>query len=251
LPFDITTDGTNLYVADSGNNTIRKIVIATGTVSTLAGTAGNFGFDDGIGAAASFDFPIGITTDGLNLYVSDTSNNTIRKVVIATGTVSTLAGTADITGTGNAGSADGSGAAASFDTPGGIVTDGVNLYLSDSGNSTIRKIVIASGEVSTLAGSAGNAGSANGIGAAASFNVPSGITTDGTNLYLSDTANNTIRKIVLDSVAVSTLAGTAGDSGSADGISTSARFDNPNGITTDGTNLYVVDSNNSTIRKIQ
>ena len=248
LPFDVTTDGTNLYVADSGNNTIRKIVIATGEVSTLAGEAEIPGFDDGVGAEARFDFPIGITTDGLNLYVSDQTNYLIRKIVIATGEVTTLAGTLDTTCDVN--DYDGIGTAAQFCLPTGITTDGTNLYVADAGYNTIRQIVIASGLVSTLAGRVGVPGSSDGSGAA-QFNSPTGITTDGTNLYLSDTANNTIRKIVIASVAVSTIAGTAGDSGSADGISATARFDNPNGITTDGTNLYVVDSNNSTIRKIQ
>jgi uncharacterized repeat protein (TIGR02543 family) len=117
-------------------------------------------------------------------------NNTIRKIVIATGEVTTLAGSAGVRG-----SADGTGAAASFYWPDGITTDGTNLYVADSGNVTIRKIVIATGEVTTLAGSAGVRGSADGTGAAASFNWPGGLTAAGTALYVSDVANDTIRKI--------------------------------------------------------
>ena len=90
---------------------------------------------DGTGAAASFKFPYGTTTDGTNLYVADTGNNTVRKIVIATGVVTTLAGTAGVTG-----STDGTGAAASFNRPGGITTDGTNLYVADTGNNTVRKI---------------------------------------------------------------------------------------------------------------
>ncbi|MBI5236082.1 MAG: hypothetical protein HY886_07530, partial [Deltaproteobacteria bacterium] len=76
----ITTDGTNLYVADTYNHTIRKIVISTGVVTTLAGTALSTGSTDGTGSVARFYNPFGITTDGTNLYVADTSNHTIRKI---------------------------------------------------------------------------------------------------------------------------------------------------------------------------
>jgi ribosomal protein S11 len=160
-------------------------------VTTVAGLS-LIGTTDGMGAAAKFNFPQGITTDGRNLYVADTGNNTIRKIVISTGAVTTLAGSA-----GQKGSADGTGAAARFDVPAGITTDGTNLYVADSSNNTIRKIVISTGAVTTLAGSAGlgQAGSADGRGAAARFCRPQGITTDGNSLYVSDTCNNAIRKI--------------------------------------------------------
>jgi len=111
-PSGITTDGTNLYVTDFNNNTIRRIVIATGAVTTIAGTAGTGGSDNGTGTAAKFNGPYGITTDGTNLYVTDSHNNTIRQIVIATGVVTTIAGTAGTTGF-----ADGTGTAASFSSP--------------------------------------------------------------------------------------------------------------------------------------
>lgn len=226
VPYDITTDGRNLYVADSLNNTIRKVVIATGAVTTLAGAPppAPFGSTDGTGAAASFSYPNGITTDGKNLYVCDTNNNTIRKIVIATGAVTTLAGTPSLTG----GSSDGIGAAASFLGPLDLTTDGANLYVSDTGNSTIRKIVIATGAVTTLAGTAGKIGSTDATGAAASFFFPYGITTDEINLYVCDTGNNTIRKIVIATGAVTTLAGTASlTGGSIDAIGPAASFNFP------------------------
>ena len=245
LPNGITTDGTNLYVADSGNSTIRKVVIATGVVSTLAGTARSEGSTDGTGTAARFKNPGGVATDGTNLYVTDGGNSTIRKVVIATGVVTTLVGTA-----GSSGSTDDTGAAARFDSPKGITTDGTNLYVTDGGNSTIRKVVIATGVVTTLAGTAGSSGSTDGTGTGALFGYPQGITTDGSNLYVTD-ALNTIRKVVIATGVVTTLAGAAGSNGSADGTGAAARFYGPNGVTTDGTNLYVADTFNSTIRKIQ
>ena len=244
-PDGITTDGTNLYVADTSNNEVRQIVIATGAVTTLAGKAGVTGSADGTGAAASFNIPLDITTDGTNLYVADGGNNEVRKIVIATGAVTTLAGSPTV------GSADGTGAAANFNLPDGITTDGANLYVADYNNNTVRKIVIATGAVTTLAGKAGVTGSANGTGAAASFNGPGSLTTDGTNLYVADFINNTVRKIVIATGAVTTLAGKAGVTGSANGTGAAASFNGPAGTTTDGTYLYVTDSGNSTVRKIQ
>jgi sugar lactone lactonase YvrE len=210
------------------------VLTLNGTVSTLAGSSYS---TDGTGSAARFNYPQGITTDGTNIYVADTQNNTIRKVVIATGVVTTLVGSAGLSG-----STDGTGSAALFNNPRGITTDGTNLYVVDSCNYTIRKVVIATGAVTTLAGSAGAAkGSTDGTGSAARFNFPQGITTDGINLYVTDTQSNTIRKVVIATGAVTTLAGSAGASGSTDGTGSAALFNYPLGITTDGTNLYVAD----------
>jgi hypothetical protein len=241
-PHGITTDGTNLYVGDANNHLIRKIVISTGAVTTLAGT-GSSGSADGTGTSASFYTPQGITTDGTNLYVADQSNHLIRQIVISTGAVTTLAGT------GSSGSADGTGTSASFYSPEGITTEGTNLYVGDFSNHLIRKIVISTGAVTTLAGT-GSAGSADGTGTSASFYRPRGITTDGTNLYVSDSQRSLIRQIVISTGAVTTLAGT-GSYGSADGTGTSASFSYTNGITTEGTNLYVGDTDNHLIRKIE
>jgi hypothetical protein len=115
-----------------------------------------------------------------------------------------------------------------------VASDGTNLYVVDSSNNIIKKVVISSGDVSTFAGSAGDAGSTDGIETAARFNSPQGITTDGTNLYVTD-GNNTIRKIVISTGEVTTLAGSAGDAGSTDGTGTSAKFSSPKGITMEQT----------------
>nr|WP_324257862.1 hypothetical protein [Cellvibrio fontiphilus] len=241
-PEGITTDGTHLYIADTWNHKIRKIVIATGVVTTLAGNY-SYGSADGIGLAASFDLPTGITTDGTNLYVADAFNKKIRKIEVATSVVTTLAGS------GSSESVDGTGAAASFDRPTGITTDGTYLYVTDKYGNKIRKIVIATGVVTTLAGS-GLQGSADGTGAAAKFNYPSNIVTDSTHLYVADYRSHKIRKIEIATGIVTTLAG--GDAyGSDDGVGTAARFREPTGITTDGFALYVTDSGNNTIRKIE
>ena len=237
-PTETTTDGTDLYVADSTNNRIRKVAITDATVTTYAGNGP--GSADGTGTAALFNNPNDITTDGTNLYVADLANHRIRKIAIATGVVTTLAGN-------TIGYADGTGTAALFSGPEGVMIHGADLYVADSGNNRIRKIVIATGVVTTLAGN--TAGYADGTGTAALFNYPNDIATDGTNLYVSDANNNRIRTIVIATGAVATLAGNT--SGYADGTGTAALFSAPNSITTDGTSLFVSDFNNSRIRRIQ
>ncbi len=212
------------------------------TVSTMAGT-GATGSADGTGTAASFKYPIGITSDGTNLFVADTFNNTIRKIVITAGTVTTLAGASA------SGAVNDTGSAARFNEPYGITTtDGTTLYVSDFGNNMIRSINVATGTVTTLAG-VSTAGSKDDIGTKASFSGPRGITTDGANLYVADSGNHTIRKIVIATGTVTTLAGSS-TTGKTDNNGTSATFYTPDGLTCDGTNLYVTDSTNHNIRKI-
>ncbi len=246
LPNGIAADsfGT-LYVADTGNDTLRKIAPGA-IVTTLAGTAGTVGHADGTGAVASFNGPSGVAVDTSgNVYVADTVNSTIRKVT-PLGVVSTLAGTALVTG-----SADGTGALASFYLPSALTTDSAgNVYVADTYNSTIRQITPA-GVVTTLAGSAGLVGSTDATGSLARFNLPGGIARDSLgNLYVADTRNNTIRKIAPGAV-VRTLAGTAGTVGHADGTGAAASFNAPTGIVADAAgNLYVADRGNSTVRKI-
>ncbi len=235
----------NMYIADTTNNTIRKITPAD-VVTTLAGTAGVTGSNDGTGSAAQFNSPQGLTVDASgNVYVSDTGNNTIRLVTPA-GVVTTLAGSA-----GASGSSDGTGTAALFNRPLGIVIDTANnLYVADSGNDTIRKITPA-GAVTTLAGMAGVTGGMDATGNAARFNTPAGLAIDASaNIYVADSGNYTIRMVTSAGV-VTTLAGIAGDAGNADGNGTDARFNVPTGIAIDANgNLYVIDSLYAILREI-
>ncbi|MGP8215753.1 MAG: T9SS type A sorting domain-containing protein [Bacteroidia bacterium] len=244
-PTGVATDNNgNLYVADYGNDKIRKIVISTGVVTTLAGS-GTQGSTNGIGTIANFYQPYGVATDGNgNLYIADTYNNEIRKIVISSAEVSTVAGTS------NPGSINGTGTAASFALPTGIVTDGINLYVAEWGNNDIRKIVISNYAVTTLVGSTIQ-GAANGTGTSASFYYPSELALDGRgNLYVSDAYNSEIRQIIIDSAIVTTLAGST-TIGSTDGTGTTASFKYPEGIAFDGNgNLYVADSQNDELRKI-
>jgi NHL repeat len=244
-PAGVAVDGTgNVYVADTNNSTIRKIT-ADGVVTTLAGTAGMIGGADGMGAVARFHFPAGVAVDGTGtVYVADRANATIRK--IAAGNVTTLAGSA-----GQIGSADGTGAAARFSGPSSVTVDGGgNVYVADQDNATIRQITPA-GVVTTLAGTAGMIGSANGTGAAARFNGPSSVSVDRSgNIYVADQNNQTVRKVTFAGV-VTTLAGSPGVTGSADGPGSDARFNLPAGVAVDSIgNLYVADKDNHTLRKI-
>lgn len=242
-PRGITTDGTNLYVVDSYYGLIRKIVISTGVVTTIAGNDEHSVSVDGIGEAARFYLPFGITTDGTHLYVTEPYSHIIRKITIDSGEVMTIAGTAFLPS-----SEDGNGTDALFDTPIGITTDGTNLYIVEK--RTVRKIVISTGDVSTFVGHANVAGGPiDGTGDAALFGSSAGITTNGTHLYVTD-FNRIVRKTAIATRIVTTLAGNTGVRGYADGNGPSAQFNNPVGITTDGDSLYIVDSSNSIIRKI-
>ncbi len=245
-PAGITTDGTSLYITDFNNNTIRQLVLATGAVTTLAGVPGLPGIIDGVGTGGLFNGPFGITTDGNALYIADFNNNTIRQISLLTGRVTTLAGFPRMTG-----SLDGIGGAALFNGPAGIATDGDNLFITDFNNQTIRQLVLGNNQVTTIAGVRGLAGASDGIGALSLFNGPTGITTDGSSLYLTDQNNNTIRRMLLLTTQVTTIAGLAGTSGSADGTGTAARFLTPGGIVSDGTTLWIADTGNSTIRRIR
>lgn len=246
FPTDIAIDPNGgLAVADSYNNTIRKITFA-GVVTTFAGSSGGAGTTNGTGTAASFNDIRGIVGDSSgNLYVADMLNHVIRKITPA-GVVTTFAGTM-----GTSGSTNATGTAARFNRPWGMAIDSSgNLYVADMFNHTIRKITSA-GVVTTLAGTAGSTGSTDGTGAAARFNTPKGVAVDSSgNVYVADALNSTIRKIT-SAGGVTTLAGSAGSSGTTNGTGSAARFQEPNDIAIDSSgDLFVVDTGNSNIRKV-
>ena len=216
------------------------------SVTTLAGQAVTAGSTNGPATSALFNTPAAIVADsGGNLYVADSQNHAIRKIGI-NGLVSTFAGHA-----GAPGSGDGSGTQAKFDTPSGIAIDlAGNLFVSDTGNHTIRMITSA-GVVTTIAGMAGQSGFTNGIGTNARFNSPLGmvVAANGT-IYVADSGNHLIRSISSGG-AVTTLAGSPETWGSDEGAGGSARFNGPVGLALDNQgNLFVSDSNNHAIRKI-
>jgi hypothetical protein len=247
VPCALSTDGANLYIADANNHTIRKLELLNGRVTTIAGLAGSPGSADGIGESARFKMPWGIAFYKGNLYIADSGNKTIRKLVLSTREVSTIAGSP-----GNYGTLDGIGREARFGALLGLATDGLDLYAADTPFNTIRKIDLVSYAVTTIAGIAGSSGTIDGQGSQALFNKPCGLAIYGRSLYIADSGNYTIRKMDITTSKVTTLAGQAGASGDVDGKGLAARFGSSpaNMITTDGKYLYVSDGHNRTIRKI-
>ncbi|MCX6887570.1 MAG: NHL repeat-containing protein, partial [Verrucomicrobia bacterium] len=241
-PLGVAVDASgNVYVADSSNNSLRKITPA-GVVTTLAGS-GTAGFADGTGASAQFDglSDVAVDSDG-NVYVADSNNNRIRKVSPA-GNVTTLAGS------GTAGFADGTGASARFKYPLGLTVDAQGtVYVADMSNHRIRKVSPV-GNVTTLAGS-GTAGFVNGTGTAALLNSPSDVALDAAgNVYVSEYWNHSIRK-VSPAGEVTALAG-SGTAGFVNGTGAGAQFTGPYRVAVDaGGNVYVADLGNYRIRKV-
>ena len=237
-PQAVATDGTNIYVASLGDNRIRKITPG-GVVSILAGS-GAAAEADGLGLAAKFNQPDGLAYDGAgNLYVSDAGGNTIRKIVISTGLVSTYAGTGASSPVINS-----TPLASTFNGPAGLDIDASgNMYICDQGSHTIR--MISGGVVSTLAGTAGTSGSNNAVGTAATFYSPNDLVADNHgNLFVADYLNNQIRKIVISTKTVTTFAGSA-TQGSTDGTGTAATFTDPASICLDASgNLVIADLSN-------
>lgn len=228
----------NAYVADYGNNVVRKIS-TTGLVTTFAGSVK--GFTDGFGSLTKFNNPlgIGIDTSG-NIYVADAANNRVRKITSG-GSVTTFAGSgiADlINDTANY---------AAFRRPIATAVDlSGNIYVADIDNNCIRKIT-PTWAVTTLAG--GAKGYMDGVGGAAQFNQPNGVAVDRYgNVFVADAGNNRIRKISPAGV-VTTVAGST--AGFADSTSVLAKFNQPKGVAVDNFgNIYVSDAANNRIRKI-
>ena len=253
LPSAIGFDAVgNLYLAETANHVIRK-VDTDGHITTIAGTAlQGFSGDNGPATAAALDSPQGLALDSIgNLYLADTHNNRIRRIDVATGIITTIAGT------GTAGySGDNSVAAtAQINLPTALAFDrNNNLYVADTGNHRIRRIDASTQIITTVAGTgtqgfSGDAGPA----IAATIDSPTGLACDASsNLYLADTHNHLIRRIEATTGIITTIAGTgaAGYSGDT-AAATVANLALPHGLTIDPNgNLYLADTANHRIRRI-
>ena len=243
----------DLYIADLGNDEIRKVNVLTGIITTVAGTGSNgYTGDGGPATAAKLKNPKDVAVAGNgDLYIADTANHVIRKVTAATGIITTVAGSGSTGSTGDGGAAT----AAKLRSPAGIaVAANGDLYIGDTGNDRVRKVTAATGIITAFAGT-GTAGYL-GDGAAATaarLKAPQGLIVAASgDVYIADTGNHAIRKVSVATGFITTYAGTGtagflGDGGAA----TSARLSSPQAVSLNAAgDLYIADTGNNRIRRV-
>ena len=248
----VAVDGAgNVYIADKGNNVVRKVSVITGIITTFAGndTAGYSG-DGGAAAAAKLNQPYSLATDVAgNVYIADAGNNVIR-IVSTTGIINTYAGNGTAGYSGDYGLAS----LAALNNPRGIAIDNSgNLYIADENNNVIRE-VSSGGVISTIAGngSAGYSGD-NGNALGATMYSPSGVAVDASgNVYIADQTNNVVREVLASTNVIKTIAGTHTPGNSGDGgPAADARLTFPASVSIDPSgNIFIADQGNYVIRKI-
>ena len=253
-PSSIAVDAAgNLFIADSANNRIREVNASTHLISTVAGTGlPGFSGDGGAATLATLNAPTGIAIDSAgNLFIVDRGNSRLRKVNIATQTISTIAGTATVGYNGDGIAAT----SAQLNAPFSVALDSAgNLYIADVGNGRIREIDASTKQISTVAGTGAFGYNGDGIAAtSAQLNAPYGIAVDSTgNLFIADTSNNRIREVNATTKLISTVAGTATKGYNGDGIAaTSSQLSAPYAVAIDAAgNLFIADFGNDRIREV-
>src|SRR5439155_445403 len=244
----------NIFIADSGNERIREVVAATGIIHTVAGN-GNFGFsgDGGPAPDAELVTPSGVFVDiSGNIFIADRDNNRIRKVVAATGNIQTVAGNGTFGYSGDGGPAT----SATINVPSDVYADSAgNLFVADSFNNRIRKVVAATGDIQTVAGNGiADFSGDGGLAASAALYLPLGVYVDGFgNIFIADSNNSRIREVVAATGTIRTVAGngTSGFSGDG-GPATGAQLAGPKGVYVDSAgNLFIADTYNSRIREVE
>ena len=249
-PWGVAVVGGSLYIADRGNDLLRTVSLTPfdggpGTVTTLAGQVGLPETIDGTGAFAAFTVPTAVADFRGGLVVSESAG--LRQVTLQ-GAVTTLTGEAHE----SLGFEDGALASAQFANPSGLAagTGGgdVLLYVADQGNDVVRQVDLEAGLVSTLAGHPGLSGTGDALGAR--FDNPGAVAFLGGEIYVADTGNQIVRAVDPDGGRVTSLAGFPGVVAFTDGVGQAAAFDGPQGLCTDGSSLFVVDTGNNAIRQI-
>jgi sugar lactone lactonase YvrE len=252
IPSDVYADGSgNLFISDTFNHRIRKVVAATGTIQTVAGngTAG-FSGDGGLATSATLHFPKGVFVDSSgNIFTADYFNARIREVAAATGNIQTVAGNGTFGYSGDGGPATSAG----FVGPTGVFVDSSgNLFIPD--NSRIREVIGATGIIQTVAGNGTYGfGGDGGPATSAELYVPIGVCVDSFgNIFIADTNNNRIREVVAATGTIQTVAGNGSSGFSGDGgPATSAQLAGPKGVYVDSSgNLFIADAYNGRIREV-
>jgi sugar lactone lactonase YvrE len=253
-PYGVTVDSAgNLYIADFGNERIRKVAANTGTITTVAGTGGlgDSGYGGPATSAALYG-PTGVAVDNAgNLFIADTLNNIVLKVAAGTGIITVVAGNGTRGYSGDRGAAT----SAELNQPFTVSVDSKgNLYIADSYNQRIREVAAGTGTITTVAGDGMSGYSGDGGSATdAELNYPDGVTADSAgNLYIVDSNNQVIRFVAAGTGTITTVAGNGSQGYSGDGgPATSAELSDPFDAAIDiAGNLYIADTLNDRIRKV-
>lgn len=248
-PSDVATDSAgNLYIADKNNNRVRKVDASNGIITTFAGNGfDGFSGDGGQATSAALSQPQNLAFAGGALYVVDKGNYRIRKVDLSTGVITTIAGSGQTTYSGDGGQATAVGLGNAY----AISIADNKMYIAIPDLNRVRKLDLSTGIISKYAGGTTGFSGDGGLSTSATMRSPNGVAATSGTLYIADSQNNRIRKVDIGTGVISTIAGNGtaaytGDGGQA----TSASMNNPQGVMVVDGCLYITDTGNHCIRKM-